>query len=240
MASPIDGKAIENLWRRKMEDILDSIRENVVQGRLDSEDEGLEGDMEGQPGVTELVKQAIELSVNPRDILTHGLTAGMEAVGVKYETGEFLIPDMLASAECVGTAMDILEPRLVGMDMPSKGKFVIATVEGDLHDIGKNIVATLLKGSGFEVKDLGTGVEAEHIVESVEKNGAAFVGLSALLTTTMPRMEEIIDLLKKKNLRGKVKVLIGGAPTSDEFARQIGADAWCRDAFDAMEKLKND
>lgn len=221
-----------------MADLLEKIRFNVVQGRLDVEDEGLDGDMEGQPGVTELVQQALDEGLNPRTILVDGLTAGMEEVGKKYEAGEYLIPDMLAAAESVGTGMDILEPHISKKDTASRGTFVIATVEGDLHDIGKNIVATMLKGSGFEVKDLGTGVKADKIVEETKAQGANFVGLSALLTTTMPHMKETVEKLVEAGLREKVKVLIGGAPTSVEFAESIGADAWCRDAFDALEKLK--
>jgi len=222
-----------------MTETLDRIRDNVVEGRMDSEDEGLEGDMAGQPGVLELVDAALKAGVPARDVLMKGLTEGMEEVGRRYEAGEFLIPDMLASAESVGAAMEALEPHLAADDVESKGRFVIATVEGDLHDIGKNIVATLLKGSGFEVRDLGTGVTAEKIVEAVSSFEAGFVGLSALLTTTMPHMEETLALLKEKGLRDRVKVLVGGAPLSDEFAKKIGADLYCRDAFDAMDKLKS-
>jgi 5-methyltetrahydrofolate--homocysteine methyltransferase len=220
-----------------MASLPEEIRANVVQGRLDSEDEGLDGDMEGRPGVLELVEEALEQGVPPKDILLDGLTPGMEIVGKRFETGEFLIPDMLASAECVGAAMEKLEPHLRHADLPSKGTFVIATVEGDLHDIGKNIVATLLRGAGFDVKDLGTGVPAQRIVEAVREHKASFVGLSALLTTTMPRMKETVDLLSREGLRGEVRVFVGGAPTSTTFAEQIGADAYCRDAFDALDRL---
>ena len=220
-----------------MNKILEKIKENVVAGRLDSQDEGFDGTMEGQPGVTELVQQAVEDGLNPKDILMEGLNPGMEEVGRYYEQGEYLIPDMLAAAECVGEAMTILEPHLAGENIQNRGKFLIATVEGDLHDIGKNIVATMLKGSGFEVKDLGTGISSEKIVNAVKEFGANYLGLSALLTTTMVRMQEVIDLLKKENLRKDVKVLIGGAPTSVAFAQKIGADYYCDDAFDALEKL---
>jgi 5-methyltetrahydrofolate--homocysteine methyltransferase len=161
----------------------------------------------------------------------------MEEVGKLYESGEYLIPDMLASAECVSEVMDMLESKLVGEDVESKGQFVIATVEGDLHDIGKNIVTTMLKGAGFEVRDLGSGVKADKIVQAVKETDAQYVGLSALLTTTMGHMQEVIDGLKKEGLRDKVKVLIGGAPVSEEFAQKIGADYYCEDAFDAIGKL---
>ena len=195
--------------------------------------------MLGQPGVIELVNTAVEKGLDPRDILLQGLTAGMNVVGEKYETGDYLIPDMLAAAECVGTAMDILDPLLKDADTPDNGRFVIATVEGDLHDIGKNIVATMLRGSGYTVKDLGTGASASEIVSAVKDFNADYVGLSALLTTTMQNMSQTIEKLNEVGIRDQVKVLIGGAPTSEEFARSIGADAYCRDAFEAIDLLKN-
>lgn len=222
-----------------MNEILEQLKKNVISGRIDSEDEGFDGDMTGQPGVKELVQEAIDTNLPAGDILSQALTPGMEEVGRLYESGEYLIPDMLAAAECVGEAMDMLEPLLVNENVESKGKFVMATVEGDLHDIGKNIVTTLLRGSGFEVVDLGTGVSSDKIVQAVEENGAQYVGLSALLTTTMGQMEEVIDKLKGAGLRDKVKVLVGGAPISAEFADQIGADFYCEDAFDAIDKLSN-
>ena len=221
-----------------MSEILEKIKENVVAGRLDSQDEGFDGTMEGQPGVTELVRQALEEGLNPKNILMKGLNPGMEEVGRYYEQGEYLIPDMLAAAECVGEAMTILEPHLAGENIQRRGKFLIATVEGDLHDIGKNIVATMLKGSGFEVRDLGAGVSSEKIIDAVKEFGANYLGLSALLTTTMVHMQEVVDLLKKENLRKDIQVLIGGAPTSVAFAQKIGADFYCTDAFDALDKLK--
>ncbi|MDZ7723523.1 MAG: cobalamin-dependent protein [candidate division KSB1 bacterium] len=135
-------------------------------------------------------------------------------------------------------ATKILEPQLMEGDVKSKGKFVIATVEDDLHDIGKNIVTTLLRGSGFEVEDLGVGVEADKIVAAVESTNANYLGLSALLTTTMGYMEDVIKLLKEKGLRDQVKICIGGAPVSASFAEQIGADIYAEDAFDAIHKLE--
>lgn len=222
-----------------MEEILQKIKDNVIQGRLEKEDEGIEGDMAGQPGVLDLVKQAIEQKLKAKDILIDGLTAGMEEVGKLYEAGEYLIPDMLAAAECVGSSMDLLEPLLKESGAVDQGCFVIATVEGDLHDIGKNIVATMLKGSGYRVKDLGSGVPAADIVQAVRDNDADYLGLSALLTTTMPHMRETVEKLAAEGLRGRVKILIGGAPTSEEFVSSIGADSYCRDAFDAINKLKS-
>jgi 5-methyltetrahydrofolate--homocysteine methyltransferase len=219
------------------EDILGQIRHCLIMGKMDREDEGFDGDLEGKPGVKELVQQAVDRDVPAARILTEALNTGMEEVGQRYESGEYLIPDMLASAECIGEALTILEPLLVQEDVASKGKFVIATVQDDLHDIGKNIVATLLKGSGFEVIDLGASVPAEKIVETVKESEAQFVGLSALLTTTMENMHTVIEQLTEAGLRQQVKVLVGGAPVSAEFAERIGADLYCEDAFDAIDKL---
>jgi 5-methyltetrahydrofolate--homocysteine methyltransferase len=162
----------------------------------------------------------------------------MEIVGEKFEKNEYLIPDMLASAECVGVAMDLLAPHLVKAGVESKGQFVIATVAGDLHDIGKNIVAIMLKGAGYNVVDLGTDVSVDRIVVTVKEIRAPFLGLSALLTTTMRVMGDVIEKLVQEGLRDNVRVLIGGAPTSKAFAKEIGADAHCQDAFDAIDVLK--
>jgi 5-methyltetrahydrofolate--homocysteine methyltransferase len=219
-------------------ELLEKISFNVIQGRVVSEDEGLDEGLEGQPAVTELVRQAVEAGVNSKKIVVECLTKSMETVGEKFETGEFLIPDMLASAECVGAAMDILKPELLKEGVESKGKFILATVDGDLHDIGKNIVGILLKGEGYDVIDLGTDVSTDKILEAVKTNNAPFVGLSALLTTTMESMKEVIDQAKSQGIRDQIKILIGGAPTSVKFAEEIGADAHCSDAFQAIEVLK--
>ena len=221
-----------------MEEIIKKIAENVIQGRVEAEDEGIDEGYEGQPAVTELVEEALEKDIDAKEIVLNGLSNPMDEVGKKYESGEYLIPDMLASAECVGAAMDLLGPKLLEAGVESKGKFIIVTVAGDLHDIGKNIVAIMLKGAGYEIIDMGTDVATDDIVAAVEENSAPYLGLSDLLTTTMRNMEEVIEKLKKKGLRDKVKVLIGGAPTSQDFAEKIGADAHCRDAFHAIEQLK--
>ncbi len=219
-------------------ELLEKIAYNVIQGRVESEDEGIDQGLEGQPGVTELVEQAIEEGVDTKRIVLEGLSEPMEIVGGKYESGEYLIPDMLAAAECVGAAMDILGPKMLEAGVESKGKFVIATVHGDLHDIGKNIVAIMLKGAGYEVIDMGNNIPTARIVEKVKETNAPFLGLSALLTTTMRVMREVITGLQENGLRDKVKVLIGGAPTSSKFAEEVGADAYCRDAFQAIDVLK--
>ncbi|MEJ2657740.1 MAG: corrinoid protein [Desulfobacterales bacterium] len=218
--------------------LIEKIAFNIVQGRVEAEDEGFDEGFEGQPAVTELVEEALETGIDPKEIVIDGLTRAMEIVGEKFEREEYLIPDMLASAECVGIAMDIMSPHLLKAGVKSKGKFIIATVAGDLHDIGKNIVSIMIKGAGYEVIDLGADVPTAVIVQAVKENQASYLGLSALLTTTMWEMKEVINTLKTEGLDHQVTVLIGGAPTSKSFADQIGADAHCKDAFEAIDVLK--
>lgn len=219
-------------------ELLEKIAINVIQGRVEAEDEGFDEGFEGQPAVVELVEEAINKGIAPGDILIKGLTASMEDVGRKFESGEYLIPDMLAAAEAVGAGMDLLTPHLLKAGVESKGKFVIATVAGDLHDIGKNIVAIMLKGAGYDVIDLGVDVSVEKIIETVKETQAPYLGLSALLTTTMRNMEEVVTKLQDLGLRDEVKVCIGGAPTSQDFSDKIGADTHCVDAFAVLDWLK--
>ena len=219
------------------DDIIALLKENVIQGRKTQDDEGIDEELNGTPGVTGLIQSALEQNIAPDVIIIQGLTAGMQVVGEKYSSKEYFIPDMLASAEAVGAAMDILKPYLEASNVETKGKFAIATVKGDIHDIGKNIVAILLKGAGYDVNDLGTDVSTEKIVEIVKEESPDYLGLSALLTTTMVNMGEVIEALKENGVRDKVKVLIGGAAVSDEYAREIGADAYCVDGFDAINVL---
>jgi len=220
------------------DDILELIERNVIQGRMDKDDEGFDGDMEGDPGVKELVQQALEQGIEPTRIVVEGLTAGMKVVGQKFESKEYFIPDMLASAETVGTAMDILAPHLAKTGVEPKGKILMATVKGDLHDIGKNIVVIILKGAGYEVTDLGADVPSDKIVEVAKEGKPDIIGLSALLTTTMTAMKETIDALTQAGLRDKMKVVIGGAPTSADFATEIGADGYGADAFQAVRVIE--
>jgi len=218
-------------------DIIATIKENVIQGRKTQEDVGIDDSLAGTAGVVELTQEALGDNISPQVIITEGLTAGMEVVGEKFSTKEYFIPDMLASAEAVGAAMDILKPVLESANVQTRGKFAIATVKGDIHDIGKNIVAILLKGAGYEVHDLGIDVPTEKVIEFVKEEKPGYLGLSALLTTTMTEMGAVIQALEESKLRSSVKVLIGGAAVSDEFAREIGADAYCADAFDAVKAL---
>lgn len=219
------------------EDIIAQIKEAVIQGRKTKDDEGIDEGMVGMPGVLELTRLACDKNIPLETIINDGLTAGMQVVGDKFAAKEYFIPDMLASAEAVGEAMDILKPYLELSDVEMKGKFVIATVKGDIHDIGKSIVSILLKGAGYQVSDLGIDVPIERIVEAVREEKPNFLGLSALLTTTMLAMGETIEALKENDLRDKVKVLIGGAAVSDEYAKEIGADAYCVDGFEAIKVL---
>jgi len=218
-------------------DIVATIKENVIQGRKTQDDVGIDDSLTGTPGVVELVQQALDSNTSPQAIIAEGLTAGMQVVGDKFSAKEYFIPDMLASAEAVGAAMDILKPIMESSNVETKGKFAIATVKGDIHDIGKNIVAILLKGAGYEVYDLGIDVPTEKVVEFVQEEKPGYLGLSALLTTTMTEMGVVIKALEESKVRSSVKVLIGGAAVSDEFAQEIGADAYCVDAFAAVKVL---
>ncbi len=220
-------------------DVIDQIVNNVLQGRRNKDDEGIEEGMAGDPGVAELVQEALDSGIDTNEILLKGLSKGMEMVGEKYETGEYFIPDMLTAAEAVEEGMKVMEPHLVkGEGSSGKGKVIMATVEKDLHDIGKNLVAIMLKGAGFTVVDLGIDVPAARIVEAAEEEGAGLVGLSALLNTTMSNMGDVVKELEKKGMRDQVKVLIGGAPTSQEFAEEIGADSYGKDAFAAIKEAE--
>ena len=220
-------------------DVIDQIVNNVLQGRRNKDDEGIEEGMAGDPGVAELVQEALDSGIDTNEILLKGLSKGMEMVGEKYETGEYFIPDMLTAAEAVEEGMKVMEPYLVkGESGSGKGKVIIATVEKDLHDIGKNLVAIMLKGAGFTVVDMGIDVPAARIVEVAEEEGAGLVGLSALLNTTMSNMGDVVKELEKKGMRDQVKVLIGGAPTSQDFAEEIGADSYGKDAFAAIKEAE--
>ena len=221
------------------EDIVALIKKNVIQGRVTQDDEGFDDRMVGQPGVSELTEQALAQSISPRDIIKEGLTEGMVIVGQKYEAKDYYIPDMLASAEAVGAAMEMLEPHLAESGIKSKGKVIVATVKGDLHDIGKNIVSILLRGAGYMVKDLGNDIDPQAIVAAVREEKPQFLGLSALLTSTMVHMQDTIQALTESGLRDEVKVIIGGAAVSEEFANSIGADGYGADGFQAVRLIED-
>ena len=186
----------------------------------------------------QLAMEAVSAGVNPEDIITKGLQPGMMTVGEKFSSGEYFLPDMLMAARAMKAALDILKPLLAKSGLPTLGRVVIGTVQGDMHDIGKNVVATFLGGSGFEVYDLGLNVTPQQFVNAVREKKADILGLSALLTTTMPTMGQTIKDLEKAGLRSRVKVIVGGAPVTAEFARFIGADAHARDGGAAIPVCK--
>ena len=190
-----------------------------------------------EQGVESQTSQALEKGLKPRDILVNGLVAGMEVVGERMVSGEMFLPEVLASAAAMHKGLDIVRPLLAESD-EGLGKVVIGTVEGDIHDVGKRIVGYLLTGVGFTVTDIGVNVSAEAFSQAIKENGPDILGMSALLTTTVPRMKEVIDLLEETGLRDQVKIIIGGAATSEEFAKSIGADAYAPDAYSAAKWAK--
>jgi corrinoid protein of di/trimethylamine methyltransferase len=186
-------------------------------------------------GTVSLVKDALRGGVPAYKIVTEGLAKGMDIVGKKYEGGEFFLAELVMAGETMKEAMKILEPHLRVDSTVRKGIVVIGTVKGDVHDIGKNIVSTLLRSAGFEVIDLGTDVPAERFIDAVKRFNPDILGMSALLTTTLANMEDVIKALKREGVRDKVKVIIGGAPVDERFAAKIGADAAAHDAVNGVE-----
>jgi 5-methyltetrahydrofolate--homocysteine methyltransferase len=198
--------------------------------------EGVVGGDEKQ--VAQLTGQAIEQSTSPKLILDDGLIAGMNVVGRRFKEHEIFLPDVLLAARAMYAGMDLLKPLLVRDGIPSQGKVVLGTIQGDLHDIGKNLVAIMLKGAGFEIIDLGNDVAPQRFVQAAKDQGAKVIGMSALLTTTMVKMRDVVELLEQQKLAGKIKTIVGGAPVSEAFAHEIGADAHGFDAASAVERVK--
>ena len=186
----------------------------------------------------ELTKSAIAAHIPPKDILDCGLIAGMNVIGEKFKNHEIFLPDVLLAARAMYAGMDLLKPLLIKDGIPTIGKIVIGSVHGDLHDIGKNLVGIMLKGAGFDVIDLGNDVLPEKFVETAVANGATVIGMSALLTTTMTVMKKVVEILNEKGLKGSIKTIVGGAPLSADFAREIGADAYGYDGANAVEEVK--
>jgi corrinoid protein of di/trimethylamine methyltransferase len=184
----------------------------------------------------ELSQKALDSGVEPMSIVREGLMAGMNVVGENFASGEFFLPDLIIAADCMKKAMDLLEPELVKRQqaLETPGIVVIGTVKGDIHEIGKSLVATMLSANGFKVIDLGVDVSTERIIQAVKDNGATLVGLSALLTTTMTMQREIIKSLKEAGLREQLKVMVGGAPVTRSWAEEIGADGYAEDAMGAV------
>ncbi|MCK4904753.1 corrinoid protein [bacterium] len=202
---------------------LNKIAENVISGKAED--------------VKNLVQQALDENIPPKKILDEGLIAGMNIVGQKFKNNDFYIPEVLIAARAMHSGMDVLKPSLVKSGVKPIAKIAIGTVKGDLHDIGKNLVTMMLQGAGFEINDLGIDVPPQKFIEAV-KQGIQIIGLSALLTTTMPSMKEIVDTFKKEGLRDKVKIMVGGAPLTQEYADEIGADGFASDAASAVDKAK--
>ena len=183
----------------------------------------------------EITQDLVGKKIPAGDILSEGLIAGMNVVGKKFKANEMYIPEVLIAARAMHAAMDILKPLLTESGAPTKGIAVIGTVQGDLHDIGKNLVSMMLEGAGFTVIDIGVDIPADKFVEAAKNNNADIIGLSALLTTTMPSMKEVIEALRKDSTTKDIKVIIGGAPVTQEYAESIGADGYAPDASSAGE-----
>jgi 5-methyltetrahydrofolate--homocysteine methyltransferase len=208
-----------------MENVLEVIRQGIM-----------EGDM---PLTQEKVQEAIDAKIAPGDILQEGLVAAMAEVGRLFEEGEYFVPEMLIAARAMKAGLALLRPLLVEADVKPAGKVAAGTVKGDLHDIGKNLVCMMLEGAGFEIVDLGVDVSPEKFLDAVVSKGVDVIAMSALLTTTMPNMKVTVEALKEAGLRDKVKVIIGGAPITDAYAKEIGADGYAADASRAVALAKS-
>ena len=191
-----------------------------------------------QKAVTDGVQAALDAGIDAATILNDAMIAAMGFVGKQFECGEYFVPEMLISARAMKAGLALLRPALIAANVKSAGKVVVGTVQGDLHDIGKNLVAMMLEGAGFEVIDLGVDVSPQKFVDAAKEHHPDFVGLSALLTTTMPKMKSTIDALNAAEIRSQVKVMIGGAPVTQKYATEIGADIFSPDAATAARSAK--
>ena len=207
-----------------MADTLETIKEAVLKG--------------DQKKAREAVEAAVKAGIPVEGILNKGLIAGMQIVGVKFKNNEYYVPEVLIAARAMNQAMTVVEPLIIQAGIKPAAKLAIGTVKGDLHDIGKNLVVMMWKGAGYQVEDLGIDVPPEKFAEAV-KNGAQVVGLSALLTTTMIAMKEVVETLSRQGLKDKAKVVIGGAPVTQSFADEIGADGYAPDAASAVDVVKS-
>jgi methylmalonyl-CoA mutase cobalamin-binding domain/chain len=193
-------------------------------------------------GLKEEIEEAVNILLErgwaPYDILTQALVEGMRIVGIDFRDGILFVPEVLLSANAMKAGMNILRPLLVETGAPKVGKMVIGTVKGDIHDIGKNLVGMMMEGAGFEVVDLGINNPVENYLDALEEHKPEILGMSALLTTTMPYMKVVVDTMKEKGIRDDYIVMVGGAPLNEEFSEAVGADAYCRDAAVAVETAK--
>ncbi|MEO9787941.1 MAG: B12-binding domain-containing protein [Aurantimonas coralicida] len=194
-------------------------------------------------GLREEIEEGTQLLLargwTPYDVLTRALVGGMQIVGEDFRDGILFVPEVLLSANAMKAGMAILRPLLAETGAPKQGKMVIGTVKGDIHDIGKNLVGMMMEGAGFEIVDLGINIDVDKYLAAIEDHQPEFLGMSALLTTTMPYMKVVIDTLVQKGIRDDVIVLVGGAPLNEDFANQVGADAYCRDAAVTVETARN-
>ena len=204
-----------------MSNILEELTQRVIEGKLEM--------------VQELTRQAITNGLEPEEIINQGLIMGMNVVGVRFKAGDMFVPEVLMCARAMSGGMELVQPLLMGKELPSAGKVLIGTVKGDLHDIGKNLVAMLLESVGFKVINLGTDISTEQFIQAIKEHNPDVLGLSALLTTTMLGMKDVLDQLVEEGMRDKIKVIIGGAPISQEFSDEIGADGFAPDGASATE-----
>jgi len=207
-----------------MSEKLGKIAEFLIAGKIDE--------------VGNLTQELLDDGVSAEDVMQKGLFAGMDVVGQRFKNCEMFIPEVLRSAKAMQASMDILRPILTEANVSSAGTVVMATVQGDLHDIGKNLAGMMMEGAGFKIIDMGIDRKTEDIVQAVKDNKPQILGLSALLTTTMPKMGEVINALKEAGIRDQVKVMIGGAPVTEDFAEEIGADAYAPNAAIGTEKAQ--
>jgi 5-methyltetrahydrofolate--homocysteine methyltransferase len=207
-----------------MDEVFKKMAEALIAGKKDE--------------VKNLCRKALDKEASARQILDKGLLSGMDVVGKRFKAGEMYIPEVLMCARAMHAAMDILKPFLSEADAAGAGKIAIGTVEGDLHDIGKNIVAMMMQGAGFKVIDLGVNLTPQGFVSAVKEHKPDIIGMSALLTTTMPKMAETVKAIQEAGLRDQVKIMAGGAPVTQEFVDRIGADAYGANAASASEKAK--
>ncbi len=192
-----------------------------------------------QKSASTAVQEALDAGVDPTELLNQGMIAAMTEVGRLFEQGDYFVPEMLVSARAMQAGLEPLKPMLMKTNFKPSGKVIIGTVKGDLHDIGKNLVAMMLEGSAFELVDLGVDVSPEKFVDAVKTSGAQVIAMSALLTTTMPNMKATIEALKQAGLRDQIKVIVGGAPITQEYADSIGADGFAPDASRAVALAKS-
>jgi methylmalonyl-CoA mutase cobalamin-binding domain/chain len=216
--------------------------DDIILSELDDDELVLQMHDDLYDGLKEEIEEGVNILLErgwtPYDILTKALVAGMTIVGADFRDGILFVPEVLLAANAMKAGMAILKPLLVETGAPRMGKMVIGTVKGDIHDIGKNLVGMMMEGAGFEVRDLGINNSVEKYLEALEQDKPDILGMSALLTTTMPYMKVVIDTMKEKGMREDYIVLVGGAPLNEEFGRAIGADAYCRDAAVAVETAK--